>query len=176
MASARVKDAIFFGGLILSYTLGVAFLRLFEKRPRTPNALTTADALAVSLGVLFSTTDVLAANFVSRYPMFLVAMGFGALNVFVADVSGTPCGVVTGHIQKLGGSLADASAELSPTQKIATAASTSIVCCFVSGIIAGCFGRTISLPHVALCRIPFTTLSVLIGALIVWHDRPPFRP
>jgi uncharacterized membrane protein YoaK (UPF0700 family) len=171
----RWDEALFFGTVVTSYTLGASLLRgistIQTKKTRIDDDDTERHALlsvAPLVLVIFCSADVVSRAFPRAFPPIL-ALGFGLMNAAAVDATKVVTNAVSGHCTNVGLGLADALLLFQPPGK-GTKASVRILLFFLSSIILSSAGHR-WLSHNPWVKLPpvGASFGVLYSALLIWY-------
>jgi len=145
--------------------------------------------LAVAIFFLCASTDLCLWRMASHWPILLLSIGFGAVNALSSEHTGAITCMVTGHVQRLAGFVADlastsSSGGISDTARRGAGQSLRIFFMFCFGVATGSITtgwtgplwkmRTAAawLPMVVRLERSFTPLGVLYVLLLLTQALP----
>merc|ERR1711933_49823 len=97
-------EVAFFSAVIVSFLAGTAAFRILDQRG---NRRRVVQIMAVGMFGLCTSTDLCLLCVASHWPILLLNMGFGAVNALSSERTGAITCMVTGHVQRLAGFVAD---------------------------------------------------------------------
>lgn len=164
----RWAEALFFGSVIVSYSLGAALLRGIDIQNKKHDARRhTLVAVAPVALAIFCLADLISLIFPKTFP-FILALGFGLINAASLDTTKVVTNAASGHWQSVGLGLADAILLKQKSQAVKT--NFRVLFSFLVSIIfssAAHYWLTLN-PWVRLPPVG-VSFGVLYATLLTWY-------
>jgi uncharacterized membrane protein YoaK (UPF0700 family) len=172
----RWEEALFFGTVLISYTLGASLLRAISIRTKKSDTTQERHTHVLSFVaplvlVIFCSADAISSAFPLAFPPIL-ALGFGLIDAAAMHATKLMTNAASGHWMKVGLGLADAVLHNCHHEGNGTKMSLRVLFTFLASIICSSAGhRWLSLnPWVKLPPLG-ASFGVLYAALLVWYAK-----
>mmetsp|Transcript_110339 Transcript_110339/g.172597 ORF Transcript_110339/g.172597 Transcript_110339/m.172597 type:complete len:334 (+) Transcript_110339:56-1057(+) len=157
-----LSDLGFTAGMVGNFILGSAIYRFLDLKLKKISAKTV---LAPVIFTLLTLHDITSARAITRWPSMFLTLAMGMVTAISTAVTGAVTFVMSGHLLKIGGSLAELLATgLSPAGKAALRKSIVALSFFLFGAGANSF--------TSYCPTPFfTTMGAAHALLLLLYSR-----